>query len=99
MSNLTEEFLKWLPKHQVLLLQHNPHLVDYTNASEFIMDEGERFLWPDVNAENESIVSNELWVLVWYSDEENLEQIIAAPTLEKLLLFAHDAQFRSDSNE
>ena len=98
MSNLTEEFLKWLPKHQALALQHNPHLVDYTNVAEFVMDEGERFLWPDVNSEDEANANNELWVLVWYPNQESLEQVIAAPTLEKLLLFAHDPRFREDQS-
>ena len=99
MSKLTEEFLKWLPKHTALTILHNPHIEFGADVGEYVMREGMDFLWPDCDTEIEANVRGELWVMIFCPGDPPVHHEIAAPTLEKLLLFAHDPRFREDGNE
>ena len=100
MSKLTDEFEKWLPKHQgELSIIHNPHRTNYQTADDFIafnMLESD-FASP---ADQATCVANDdFWIMTWYPETPVSCHSIAASTLEKLLLFVHDARFRSDGNE
>lgn len=98
MSNLTDEFLKWLPKHKgELILQHNPHRSEYADMPEW-MRSFDHHEWSSPEDQKQALVQDDFWTMTWYPDSPVGFHAIASSKLEKLLLFAHDARFRSDGD-
>lgn len=70
-----------LPKHISLYLEHNPHLV-YRNDIESHYDKDD---WISEDEYEQSLDSNEVWVLSWYPRTPVMFERVIAASLEKLL--------------
>ena len=80
------------PKHVSFTLEHNPQNVIYQTVDDFLVDEMNGYCDPP-NFESEdhrvlSVISNELWTLLYYPDDPVAFVYLAAPSLDELLAFA-----------
>ncbi len=78
------------PAHKAgLILSHNEHLSTYQTVEEAI-ENTEGIEWKNEQQKAQSITTNELWTLHWYPNTPVGFNLIAAPTLEDLLIFANE---------
>ncbi len=81
-----------LPPHKASLsITHNQHLAYYETAEQYMTgreSSGEAWAWPDEQARQRCIDTNEIWEMQWYPDTPIGSHSIAAPTLKELLDYA-----------
>jgi hypothetical protein len=81
-----------LPTHECgLYLEHNAHRDYYQSAADWFEEQSHRectYDWPNDEAKQRAVATNEIWTLQWYPRTPIGCHMIAAPTLEELLSFA-----------
>lgn len=78
------------PAHNCgLYLTHNEHRDVYDPLEQFI--EQRQLEFPTAEMKERSIATDECWILQWYPDTPVGFYIVAAPTLEELILAAQQA--------
>ena len=82
-----------LPKHNCsLTLEHNPHKESYDDLDRYLIEQELYDEFKDDASREESLVTDELWILHWYPDTPVGFYTVCAPTLDKLLEFAQEKE-------
>ena len=87
-----------LPKHDCeLIIRHNTNRNNYATVKEYVEDMESRdldFGFESPEHRQRAIDTNELWEMQWYPDTPIGFFLAAAPTLEELLSFVNNKEWK-----
>jgi hypothetical protein len=62
-----DELKTWFPKHIAMQIEHNPHVFDYCELSEYLETNAPSdFSWVSEEQKQKAIDSGEMWAVRWY---------------------------------